>query len=180
MKINQNIKFTSPVTSIGLSPDETLVSVVGSHIFQIFTIDDNGQFQDYTNLKSKKGHPFDYSANNVEFCPVDNTVLVSGSTTGSLIFWNIARSGSVPKQSRYKIHERSINKVNFNKENPNLVLSGSQDGMIKIFDCRKNETVQTFNSVSEGVRDVQFNPHSPHCFAAVTEGCSVQVCTSAR
>ncbi|XP_066583390.1 GATOR2 complex protein WDR24 isoform X2 [Prorops nasuta] len=55
-----------------------------------------------------------------------------------------------------------------------LLISGSQDGTMKCFDLRVKEAVKTFYSNTESVRDVQFCPHQPHTFVAVSENGHVQ------
>ncbi len=79
-----------------------------------------------------------------------------------------------------------------------MLLSGSQDGMMKYFDIRMKAAATTFVRYSlinfflfffscihlsmlflfsnaESVRDVQFNPHQYFGFAAVSENGTVQV-----
>lgn len=96
-------------------------------------------------------------------------------------------------------HTRTVNKVSFHMTEPMWLISGSQDGTMKCFDLRIKEAVKTFfryarthccaktNKIkwinlnandfcsnTESVRDVQFCPHQPHTFAAVSETGQVQ------
>lgn len=76
----------------------------------------------------------------------------------------------------FQDHKRTVNKVCFHPSDSWLLLSGSQDGTMKLFDLRKKESVATFHSSSESVRDVQFCPHANQNFqfASVQENGNVQ------
>ena len=51
-----------------------------------------------------------------------------------------------------------------------MLLSGSQDSLIKMFDLRNVHCAATFTSnTAESVRDVQFSPHCEYQFASVAE-----------
>ncbi|XP_036366644.1 GATOR complex protein WDR24-like [Octopus sinensis] len=60
-------------------------------------------------------------------------------------------------------HKRTVHRVTFHNKEPALLLSGSQDGDMKIFDIRRKDVSKTF-SAKESVRDVQFCPHSSGYF----------------
>lgn len=171
----QTLYLETPAASIALSPDEKLLAVVGSHLFKVYTVRDNGELDEHINMRSSKNQNLNYSSSDVEFCPSDDRILASASTNGSVIIWNITKSGRAKLANLFKDHDRTVNRVNFHPSDPNLVLSGSQDGQMKLFDYRKNESVQTFSSNSESVRDIQFNPYITHYFAAGTDSCNVQV-----
>lgn len=57
----------------------------------------------------------------------------------------------------------------------NLLLSGSQDSNIKLFDLRRKSSASTFSWTNESVRDVQFSPHQQFGFASVLENGTVCV-----
>lgn len=64
-------------------------------------------------------------------------------------------------QSKILIDTLTIDcQVHFHPSDTNMLVSGSQDGIMKLFDIRSLETVAQFVSNNESVRDVQFNPHS--------------------
>ncbi|KAA0192912.1 hypothetical protein HAZT_HAZT002733 [Hyalella azteca] len=158
-----------------MSPDENLLAVVGIHLFKIYTVHDDGHLEDFINIRSTKAANLNYSSSDVEFCPTDNKVLASASTNGSVVVWNITSSGRPKPIHVFKDHCRAVNRVNFHPTDQHLILSGSQDGQMKLFDYRRQESVGTFSSNSESVRDIQFNPHIPHYFAAGTDSCNVQL-----
>lgn len=56
-------------------------------------------------------------------------------------------------------HTRAVNKISFHATDPEIIISGSQDGLVKLWDNRTNETSRTtFDAKSESCRDVQFAP----------------------
>ena len=73
-------------------------------------------------------------------------------------------------------HKRTVNKVCFHPNESHLLLTGSQDGNMILFDLRRHEAVHTFYSSSESVRDVQFctAPNQLFQFASVQENGNVQ------
>ena len=77
-------------------------------------------------------------------------------------------------------YRRTVNKVNFHPSEAGLLISGSQDGTMKLFDMRIDKPGETFYSNSESVRDVQFNPHVYHQFCAVSENGKVQLWDTRR
>ena len=69
-----------------------------------------------------------------------------------------------------------ILQVTFHPHQDNFLLSGSQDGYIKLFDIRTNECVSIFHSNAQSVRDVAFCPHgSGYVFATGLENGQIQV-----
>lgn len=61
----------------------------------------------------------------------------------------------------YQLHERTINKINFHPNDPNLLISGGGDGLIKLVDfrCSPLDPSLTFKHETESrVTDVQFCP----------------------
>lgn len=75
-----------------------------------------------------------------------------------------------------------MNKVNFHPTDAHLLLTGSQDGTMILFDLRRREAAMTFYSSSESVRDVQFSPHQNMSFqfASVQENGNVQIWDTRR
>lgn len=74
-------------------------------------------------------------------------------------------------------HSRAVNRLNWHSVDEPLLLSASQDTLIKLWDRRgRSFSCQlTFTPRAEAVRDVQWNPHQPHVFAAACENGSLQV-----
>lgn len=95
-------------------------------------------------------------------------------------------------------HTRAVNRVSWHPESPQIFLTGSQDGLMKLWvhfvilkkeiknllndfnikaqDMREKPNSKiTFNGHAESVRDVQFSPFYPNYFAAGFDNGNVQV-----
>jgi WD40 repeat protein len=77
-------------------------------------------------------------------------------------------------------HSRAVNKLSFHPREPNVLLSGSQDSTMKIFDTRAKKSVQTYRA-ADCVRDVEFAPQfHENYFAACFDSGSLQVRTTSN
>lgn len=66
---------------------------------------------------------------------IAETMAVSSGTNGELHKLIIGESELTLDYS-FKFHERTINKINFHPVEENLLISGGQDGIIKLIDFR--------------------------------------------
>ena len=99
-----------------------------------------------------------------------------GATNGAVVVWDLGRTSKAKQSYVFQDHERTVNRVTFHPHIVNYLLSGSQDGLIKLFDIRTNEAVSIFQSNSQSVRDVAFCPHGHgHLFAAALENGQIQL-----
>ncbi|SCU84284.1 LAME_0C08900g1_1 [Lachancea meyersii CBS 8951] len=93
-----------------------------------------------------------------------NYVAICGTSNSVSIYdVNKASSSSGPLATVLSKHTRSINSVDFNMSQSNLIISGGQDGCVKVWDLRssrghKNMSDITINSGSDSVRDVKWMP----------------------
>ncbi|CAF3649066.1 unnamed protein product [Adineta steineri] len=99
--------------------------------------------------------------------PHDETCFASASTAGLLNIWDIHQP---IMNAQVKIHNATINRIQFHPTNQKVLLTASQDGYAKLIDFRTyntNKVVASFRHVSEdGFRDIQINPENPFLFAA--------------
>ena len=74
-------------------------------------------------------------------------------------------------------HSRAVNKLNFHSTDPDMMLSASHDGCVKLWDMRSNESSRlTFDAKSEACRDVQFSSSSnPFQFVSGYDNGSVHI-----
>jgi WD40 repeat protein len=75
----------------------------------------------------------------------------------------VTESNIILEQS-FKYHERAIKKIHFHPYDTNTLISGGQDGIIKLIDFRLRaelSTVSVFkHDAEEKVTDLKFNPSS--------------------
>lgn len=97
-------------------------------------------------------------------------VLAGGMVNGSLNLYQVLNNGKSRVLKRFTDHKRCINSLDFldptnNEFSSNLVISGSQDGSIKLWDLRQANNKPSVNIVPksnfDSVRSCQFSNHSP-------------------
>ncbi|XP_045612985.1 GATOR2 complex protein WDR24 isoform X2 [Procambarus clarkii] len=163
-----------PANALALSPDNLQVVIAGRHVFKIFSIEDD-DLVEKANLRTGKHLNLNFSCNDVVWNPVEDSVLATASTNGAVVTWNLNKASRSKMDCVFNDHSRTVHKVSFHPCEPHLLISGSHDGFMKLFDLRRREATQTYTSNAESVRDVQFNPHHSVNFCAVSENGNVQL-----
>ncbi|XP_063891924.1 GATOR2 complex protein WDR24 [Helicoverpa armigera] len=163
-----------PANALALNKDCSQVVIAGRNVFKVFSIGEN-EFSEVCNLRVGKNLNLNFSSIDVAWSTIEENTLATAATNGAVVVWNLGRSGRSKQEHVFSDHKRTVNKVSFHLTEPALLISGSQDGMMKCFDLRMKEVARTFISNTESIRDVQFSPHQAHTFAAVSENGSVQL-----
>ncbi|XP_050427869.1 GATOR complex protein WDR24 [Adelges cooleyi] len=164
-----------PAYSLALNKEHTHVVVAGRNVFKVFLIDQGG-FKESVNLRCGKTSSVQSSSSmDVAWNPADDNILATATTGGAVVTWNLNRSSRNKQEHVFYDHRRTVNKVTFHCVEPNLLMSGSQDGTMKCFDLRLKEPPKTYSSDSESIRDVQFSPHNYNMFAAASENGTIQI-----
>ncbi|XP_028025577.1 GATOR complex protein WDR24 isoform X4 [Bombyx mandarina] len=163
-----------PANALALNKDATQVVIAGRNVFKVFSIEEN-DFTEVCNLRVGKNLNLNFSSIDVAWSTIEENTLATAATNGAVVVWNLGRSGRSKQEHVFSDHKRTVNKVSFHLTEPALLISGSQDGMMKCFDLRMKEVARTFISNTESIRDVQFSPHQAHTFAAVSENGNVQL-----
>ncbi|KAJ8722349.1 hypothetical protein PYW08_004751 [Mythimna loreyi] len=163
-----------PANALALNKDCSQVVIAGRNVFKVFSIGEN-EFTEVCNLRVGKNLNLNFSSIDVAWSTIEENTLATAATNGAVVVWNLGRSGRSKQEHVFSDHKRTVNKVSFHLTEPALLISGSQDGMMKCFDLRMKEVARTFISNTESIRDVQFSPHQAHTFAAVSENGSVQL-----
>uniref|UniRef100_T1J8H5 GATOR2 complex protein WDR24 n=1 Tax=Strigamia maritima TaxID=126957 RepID=T1J8H5_STRMM len=160
--------------AMATNKDANLVAIAGRNIFKVFTVEDD-EIVERMNLRIGKNINLNYSTGDVVWSYHDDMLLATAATNGSVVTWRLDKSSLSKQDMVFHDHRRTVHKVNFHPVESNLLLSGSQDGTMKLFDLRKRAVVSTFYSNSESVRDVEFSPFQHTTFAAVQENGNVQI-----
>ncbi|KAK9751528.1 WD domain, G-beta repeat [Popillia japonica] len=170
-----NVAQDGPVNALALNRDNTQIAIGGRNVFKVYSIEEDS-FKEICNLRASKSNlNLSFSCNDVAWSSTDDHYLATAATNGHVCVWNLTKMGKAMQEQDYQEHKRTVNKVNFHASEPNKLISGSQDGTMRYFDIRCKNAVAIFYSNTESVRDVQFSPHIPHTFAAVSENGSVQI-----
>ncbi|CAG9787002.1 unnamed protein product [Diatraea saccharalis] len=163
-----------PANALALNKDCTQVVIAGRNVFKVFSLGEN-EFSEVCNLRVGKNLNLNFSSIDVAWSTIEENTLATAATNGAVVVWNLGRSGRSKQEHVFSDHKRTVNKVSFHLTDPALLISGSQDGMMKCFDLRMKDVARTFISNTESIRDVQFSPHQAHTFAAVSENGSAQL-----
>ncbi len=143
---------------VDLNRENTQVVVASSAVFKIFDILEEN-FVERLNLRSAKGVNLNYSSNDVAWSKLDPSLMATAATNGAVVIWNIQKPSRSKQEQVFSEHKRAVNKVNFHPTDPSFLLSGSQDGTMKLFDLRNEFCAANFLSNTQSVRDVKFCPH---------------------
>mgnify|MGYP000437793602 CR=1 FL=1 len=152
-------------SALSLSPDRTSVAVGGRDVFKIFTVTGDN-FLETKSLRSKRTEGLKFSVNDIKWHP-SSTYIATAAVNGAVIVWNIEKEGAQRRPAVFEAHERTVNRLGWSRHDPNLLLSASQDGTVKLMDIRGKKVVHTFDAKAESVRDVQFSPSTENMFASV-------------
>lgn len=164
------------INAVAINKDANSVVVAGRHILKIYEIrDDLNTFIEKHNLRVGKSLNLNYSTNDVAWNHLEERILATAATNGAVVIWNLDRDSRNKYDQSFLDHRRTVNKVCFHPHEAHLLLSGSQDGTMKLFDLRKREAANTFMGLSESVRDIQFAPFKNGLFSAVQENGNVQL-----
>ncbi|KAL7643630.1 UNVERIFIED_CONTAM: hypothetical protein RMT77_005613 [Armadillidium vulgare] len=170
MKVN----LDSSASSLALNANFNQVVIAGSHIFKIYSIEDN-ELCEKVNLYAAKNRNPNFSSSDVVWNPVEENKLATVATNGAVVTWDLLKPTRSKLDRVFIDQERPVNKVSFHPSDASLLISGLQGGLMKLFDTRTKEAVvTTYTSNTESVRDIQFSPHITHYFAAGTENGNVQ------
>ncbi|KAG9143290.1 hypothetical protein Leryth_010215 [Lithospermum erythrorhizon] len=119
-----------------------------------------------------KGH--EDTVEDVQFCPSSGNEFCSVGDDSCLILWD-ARTSSTPELKVDKAHNADIHCVDWNPHDINLILTGSADNTVRMFDRRKlsssgvGSPVHTFEGHSAAVLCVQWSPDRSSIFGTSAE-----------
>ena len=110
-----------------------------------------------------------------------NTTLATAASSGRIVIYDINRPSV--EIARLHEHARQVHKLAFNPHQGALLISGSQDGTVRMWDLRALQgdrsvrvtgSIKRFFGNSEGIRDVRWSPTDAVEFAAGTDSGVVQ------
>ncbi|KAG0095086.1 WD repeat-containing protein 24 [Podila epicladia] len=80
-------------------------------------------------------------------------------TNGPIVIWDVGTQNKIDRH--IKEHTRAVNRICFSPQEPNLLLSASQDGTVRLWDLRlRDRPGIVMEAKADNVREVQFNPMS--------------------
>ena len=183
-----------PITALDISPCRTKAILAGRDILKTISVT-NTQCAEEFNLKEKVNryaashegggeqrhaasrYSQKVAANDVKWSNGDfETTVATAAANGQIVLYDLNRVGV--EFARLHEHNRQVHRLAFNPHRGNLLLSGSQDGTVRLWDLRTlsgERNVMTCQSRSryagnsEGVRDVRWCPTDALEFATGTD-----------
>ncbi|KAL9547640.1 hypothetical protein PS6_007035 [Mucor atramentarius] len=158
-KYTMRERMSGAINALSVSPNGNSVVVAGREILKVFNIE-NSEITETHNLRAGSHFNLNYSSNDVKWGNnATKHKVATAATNGAIILWDLNKIGRKAERVITE-HSRAVNRICFQPDNGNILLSASQDGMMKCWDFRdpKNGARYRFEGKSESVRDVQFNP----------------------
>ncbi|MCJ1286809.1 SEA (Seh1-associated) complex subunit [Xylographa opegraphella] len=186
-----------PIAALDISPSRTHAILAGRDILKTIQVQGATCSEDF-NLRSSiiayasthnssRGlvsaqHKDQLAANDVKWSHGKfDTTVATAAANGRIVLYDINRAGV--ELARLHEHTRQVHKVAFNPYQGALLLSGSQDATIRMWDLRDLagersvmtcRSINTFLGNNEGIRDLRWSPTDGVEFAAGTDNGVIQ------
>ncbi|VDK53907.1 unnamed protein product [Cylicostephanus goldi] len=142
--VNKNlIDVDDPVDALSANREQTRFVAAGCRgILKVFKMDDEG-FMQVTDLRSARSRRLNllYSPSNVAWSKLKDELIATTSNNGAVVLWDVNK-GRI--EMHYKSHQRSATVVHFHRSNENLLISGSRDAAVILYDLREAEPIKKF------------------------------------
>lgn len=109
------------------------------------------------------------------------TTIATAAANGNIVVYDINRPGV--EVARLHEHSRQVHRLGFNPHAPQLMLSGSQDSTVRLWDLRQLagersvmtcQSLNRFSGNSDGIRDLRWSPTNGVEFAIGTDNGTIQ------
>lgn len=175
------------MTSLARSPDGKYAVLAGEKIFKTIRIESTTITEKNDLRAAITSHSSTHSdalVTNLDIKDVQwshselSSTIVTASANGRITLYDLNRLGAGLEVSRIQGHFRQIHKISVNPHKANWLLSGSQDGTIKLFDLRVHSSAQgaphVYKCNADAIRDVKWSPMDGMEFACATDSGVVQ------
>ncbi|KAG9321212.1 hypothetical protein KVV02_002124 [Mortierella alpina] len=174
-KTTDSFKFDTngALWALSASPDFSMVAVVGRDVLKILSVTDSGA-EEIINLKTVGIRNNFAGSMDVKWGPMigrDAKIATIG-TNGPIVIWDIGTHNKIDRT--IKEHTRSVNRICFSPQDPNMLLSASSDSTVRLWDLRARDKTGLVMETKDIVREVQFNPVSMHDIVAGYESGNIQ------
>ena len=180
------------INTIAINENGTHALLGGKEIFKTLKVED-GTCAEELNLRSAiRSTPVQASGRTRQIYSIDiadvawakgdcGNYVAAATSSGKIILYDVGHAGIQAAQLHE--HFRQVHKVTFNPHRGSLLLSGSQDGTVRLWDVRDVREAQSthslpskrkFSGQSDGVRDVKWSPTDGVDFAFGTDSGWIQ------
>jgi WD40 repeat protein len=186
-----------PIAALDISPDHTHAVLAGHNILKTIQVSD-GYCAEDVNLRTSTiayaathetsgtaiaaKHKGQWRVNDVKWSHGQySSTIATAAAGGQIVVYDINRSGI--EIARLHEHSRQVHKLGINPYKGQLILSGSQDGTVRLWDLRDLagdksimtcQSRRTFSGNSEGIRDIKWSPADGMEFALGTDNGVIQ------
>ncbi|KAL9591924.1 MAG: hypothetical protein Q9179_007237 [Wetmoreana sp. 5 TL-2023] len=186
-----------PINAFDISPSRTHAVLAGREILKTIHVTESACTEDF-NLRASiiayaaahdssggtisARHRDQLAATDVKWAHGKyNSTIATAAANGQIVIYDINRPGV--ELARLHEHSRQVHRIAFNPHQGALLLSGSQDSTIRLWDLRalaRDQSVMTCRSIhkypgnNEGIRDLRWSPTEGVEFAAGTDNGVVQ------
>jgi len=169
------LQIGGPLNALSASPDGSLIAVGGRMVYRIVRLTQEDTFQMHIPIRVGKKN-MNYGVVDLKWHPSPNcaNLIATAPTNGKVILWNVHSNHSVKLASQFEEHKRTVNSICWRPGHENNLLSGSQDGTVKLWDIRQATHAINFPCNGE-IRCVKFSPHYKDIFAAGMDSGDVQI-----
>lgn len=110
-----------------------------------------------------------------------DSIIATAAANGRIIIYDLHRPGL--ELARFNGHSRQVHRLAFNPHRPAWLLSGSQDGTIRMWDLRMASgergvvncsSTNRYSGNSDAVRDIRWSPSDGVMFATATDSGAIQ------
>ncbi|KAK6438842.1 SEA (Seh1-associated) complex subunit, partial [Oleoguttula sp. CCFEE 5521] len=185
------------IKTLSINESGTHALLGGKDIFKTIRVEDGVCVEEINLRAAIRSNPTQASGKprqiyNIDIADVawakgDTGEFVAAATeSGKIIIYDLGHAG-LPAAQLHE-HYRQVHRITCNPHKGSLLLSGSQDGTVRLWDVRDakqpvgatrpRSNVQSkskFAGTTDGVRDVKWSPTDAMDFAFATDGGSVQV-----
>lgn len=185
-----------PISSVDISPQRTHAVVAGREILKTVRVTPDHCAEE-TNIRASvigfssthHASPAISSRNREHLAAKDvkwshseySRIIATAASNGRIVIYDLFRPGA--ELARFYEHTRQVHRLAFNPHRAAWLLSGSQDGTVRMWDLRMIASDRAvvnvgskcrFNSYNDAVRDIRWSPSDTVGFATATDSGFIQ------
>ncbi|TKA25459.1 hypothetical protein B0A50_06326 [Salinomyces thailandicus] len=178
------------INTIAINEQGTHALLGGKEIFKTVKVEEGVCAEDVNLRTAIRSNPTQASGKPRQIYSIDiadvawakgnsGEYVAAATSSGKIILYDLGHAG-VPAAQLHE-HFRQVHKVTFNPHRGSLLLSGSQDGTVRLWDIRAArheanalQSKRKYSGQSDGVRDVKWSPKEGVDFAFGTDSGFIQ------
>ena len=190
-----------PITTLDISPQRTHAVVGGKDLLKIIRVSPDHSSEEfnirnalinYASTHQGAGvsmpHKDQLNVRDVKWSHGDyDRIIATAVANGRIVVYDLQRPGL--QLCRFQGHNRQVHRLAFNPHRAAWLLSGSQDGTIRMWDLRTASanrglstcgSKQIYQGNSDAIRDVRWSPSDGVVFATASDSGAIQMWDSRK